>query len=89
MTGRTYVYERLECALRTHSGDAVLVAIGDVAQREVWLPRACLHPEDAAGVDGYASGAKLQLRVLKWKADKLGLTAQRDSAGAQRDLFGG
>lgn len=53
-----------------------------------WLPRALLHPDDDKALDGAFTGEPRTLRILKWKADALGLTCRKNETAAVADLFG-
>lgn len=69
---------------------AVLFVVGDSRGPGEWVPRVWIHEDDREAISRAALyGQEREVRMAKWKADELGLTAARIEGAASGDLFGG
>lgn len=69
-------YTRFSCILVSTTEDAVQVDISpNVPEKSTlkWIPRSLLHGADDIRLDRYDFGKKIQLRVMDWKAQQLGI----------------
>lgn len=82
-------YAPIRCAIREVQKSAVMIDTGFCTIPIFhWVPRSLVHPDDDAGLSATFSGEVRTLRIARWKADALGLSAA-GSDGATGDLFQG
>jgi len=66
---------------------SVQVSADQPNSRAHWIPRALVHPDDNAVLDGKFTGERMAVRIVRTKAAEVGLLTERDDA--TKDLFRG